>query len=74
MGSLTRHAPRQIVYVCETMANRVLRFVQSPPGVFHMSVFKQVNPCRIRLLGYCQLGLSLALAVLWDDGSDSDRM
>jgi len=34
---------QEIVYVCETMANRVLRFVQSPPGVFHMSVFCQFS-------------------------------
>merc|ERR1712178_249636 len=34
---------QQIVYVAETMANRVLRFVQSPPGVFHMSVFYQFS-------------------------------
>eukprot|EP01051_Picozoa_sp_SAG22_P003384 SAG22_NODE_164_length_16817_cov_61.573573_3_plen_458_part_00 len=30
------------VYVCETMANRVLRFVQKPTGVYHFSVFYQV--------------------------------
>lgn len=29
------------VYVCETMANRVLRFVQKPTGVYHFSVFYQ---------------------------------
>lgn len=29
------------VYVCETMANRVLRFVQKPAGVYHFSVFYQ---------------------------------
>lgn len=32
----------QQVYVCETMANRVLRFVQKPTGVYHFSVFHQV--------------------------------
>ena len=31
------------VYVCETMANRVLRFVQKPAGVFHFSVFHQFS-------------------------------
>ena len=31
-------------YVCETMANRVLRFVQKPTGVYHFSVFYQVWP------------------------------
>merc|ERR1712070_249555 len=31
----------QVVYVAETMANRVLRFAQSTTGVFHMSVFCQ---------------------------------
>ena len=30
-------------YVCETMANRVLRFVQKPAGVFHFSVFHQFS-------------------------------
>jgi len=34
---------QQVVYVAETMANRVLRFVQSPPGVYHMSVFCQLS-------------------------------
>lgn len=31
------------LYVCETMANRVLRFVQKPAGVFHFSVFHQFS-------------------------------
>lgn len=30
-------------YVAEMMANRVLRFVQRPAGVFHCSVFKQLS-------------------------------
>jgi len=34
-------ANHQVVYVAETMANRVLRFAQSTTGVFHMSVFCQ---------------------------------
>jgi len=34
---------QQVLYVAETMNNRVLRFVQSPPGVFHMSVFYQFS-------------------------------
>ena len=29
-------------YVCETAANRILRFVQHPAGVYHCSVFHQV--------------------------------
>ena len=33
----------QALYVCETMANRVLRFVQKPAGVFHFSVFYQFS-------------------------------
>jgi len=31
------------LFVCETMANRVLRFVQKPAGVFHFSVFHQFS-------------------------------
>jgi len=31
------------LYVAETMANRVLRFAQSPPGSFHMSTFFQLS-------------------------------
>eukprot|EP00164_Ancoracysta_twista_P001352 GFYU01001762.1.p1 GENE.GFYU01001762.1~~GFYU01001762.1.p1 ORF type:complete len:279 (-),score=57.12 GFYU01001762.1:155-991(-) len=31
------------VYVCETLANRVIRFVQKPAGVFHSSVFYQCS-------------------------------
>jgi len=31
------------LYVCETLANRLLRFVQKPPGVYHMSVFYQFS-------------------------------
>jgi sugar lactone lactonase YvrE len=31
------------LYVCETLANRLLRFVQKPQGVFHMSVFHQFS-------------------------------
>eukprot|EP00656_Telonema_subtile_P045994 TRINITY_DN5228_c0_g1_i4.p1 TRINITY_DN5228_c0_g1~~TRINITY_DN5228_c0_g1_i4.p1 ORF type:complete len:178 (-),score=52.10 TRINITY_DN5228_c0_g1_i4:79-612(-) len=34
---------QQLLYVSETMANRVLRFAQSPPGSFHMSVFHQFS-------------------------------
>jgi sugar lactone lactonase YvrE len=30
-----------IAYVCETFNNRVIRFIQSPPGVYHSSVFHQ---------------------------------
>jgi len=33
----------QTLYVAETMANRVIRFAQSPPGSFHMSVFHQFS-------------------------------
>jgi len=36
-------ANQEAVYVAETLANRVLRFVQSPPGVHHMSVFHQFS-------------------------------
>merc|ERR1711939_927833 len=42
-SGLALSADQQIVYVAETMANRVLRFSQSPPGVFHMSVFFQFS-------------------------------
>lgn len=31
------------VYVCETAANRILRFVQHPAGVYHCSVFHQFS-------------------------------
>merc|ERR1719487_1881480 len=31
------------LYVAETAANRVLRFTQHPPGVFHCSVFHQLS-------------------------------
>eukprot|EP00611_Tribonema_gayanum_P018089 TRINITY_DN31152_c0_g1_i1.p1 TRINITY_DN31152_c0_g1~~TRINITY_DN31152_c0_g1_i1.p1 ORF type:complete len:324 (-),score=26.28 TRINITY_DN31152_c0_g1_i1:28-855(-) len=31
------------VYVTERAANRLLRFVQNPPGVFHYSVFRQFS-------------------------------
>eukprot|EP00735_Rhodelphis_limneticus_P009458 TRINITY_DN2760_c0_g1::TRINITY_DN2760_c0_g1_i1::g.27522::m.27522 TRINITY_DN2760_c0_g1::TRINITY_DN2760_c0_g1_i1::g.27522 ORF type:complete len:295 (-),score=38.13,sp/Q4L9R6/DRP35_STAHJ/28.57/2e-16,SGL/PF08450.7/1.8e-22,NHL/PF01436.16/9.7e+02,NHL/PF01436.16/0.14,NHL/PF01436.16/0.93,NHL/PF01436.16/21,Arylesterase/PF01731.15/2.1e+02,Arylesterase/PF01731.15/4.4e+02,Arylesterase/PF01731.15/0.068,Arylesterase/PF01731.15/1.2e+02,Str_synth/PF03088.11/2.7e+03,Str_synth/PF03088.11/0.0064,Str_synth/PF03088. len=31
------------VYVAETLANRVMRFVQRPPGVFHASVYYQFH-------------------------------
>lgn len=30
------------IYVCETAMNRILRFTQHPPGVFHCSVFYQL--------------------------------
>lgn len=30
------------IYVAETARNRILRFTQSPPGVFHCSVFHQL--------------------------------
>merc|ERR1711988_953818 len=33
----------QTLFVAETMHNRVLRFAQSPPGSFHMSVFYQFS-------------------------------
>ena len=42
-AGLALSADQQVVYVSETMANRVLRFAQSPPGVFHMSVFCQFS-------------------------------
>merc|ERR1711998_788629 len=42
-SGLALSADQQVVYVTETMANRVLRFSQSPPGVFHMSVFFQFS-------------------------------
>ena len=32
---------RNMIYVCEQMQNRVLRFYQEPEGVFHSSVFYQ---------------------------------
>lgn len=31
------------IYVCETAMNRILRFTQHPPGVFHSSVFFQLS-------------------------------
>lgn len=31
------------IYVCETGMNRILRFTQHPPGVFHCSVFHQLS-------------------------------
>jgi sugar lactone lactonase YvrE len=31
------------IYVCETAMNRILRFTQHPPGVFHCSVFCQLS-------------------------------
>jgi len=31
------------IYVCETAMNRILRFSQSPPGVYHASVFHQLS-------------------------------
>ncbi len=31
------------LYVCETLANRLVRFVQKPQGVYHMSVFHQFS-------------------------------
>jgi sugar lactone lactonase YvrE len=31
------------IYVCETAMNRILRFTQSPPGVYHFSVFYQLS-------------------------------
>jgi len=40
-SGLALSADQQMVFVCETMANRILRFAQSPVGVFHMSVFHQ---------------------------------
>jgi sugar lactone lactonase YvrE len=33
----------QFIYVAETCMNRVLRFHQSPPGVYHASVFHQLS-------------------------------
>jgi len=42
-SGLTLSPNQQIVYVAETMANRILRFVQNPTGVFHMSVFHQFS-------------------------------
>lgn len=32
-----------VLYVAETMKNRILRFVQKPMGVYHMSVFHQFS-------------------------------
>lgn len=34
---------RGMVYVAETYANRILRLVQNPSGVYHCSVFHQFN-------------------------------
>ncbi len=37
-------APNQnILYVAETLQNRILRFIQKPAGVFHFSVFYQFS-------------------------------
>ena len=36
-------ANQKMVYVAETMTNRVLRFFQQPEGVFHGSVFYQMS-------------------------------
>lgn len=33
----------KIIYVAETMMNRIIRLSQSPPGVFHTSVFYQLT-------------------------------
>jgi hypothetical protein len=35
-------ANQTIVYVCEMDRNRVIRFVQNPPGVYHSTVFLQL--------------------------------
>jgi hypothetical protein len=35
-------ANQTIVYVCEMDRNRVIRFVQNPPGVYHPTVFLQL--------------------------------
>jgi len=40
---ITLSGDQQTLFVAETMANRVLRFAQSPPGSFHMSVFHQFS-------------------------------
>ena len=42
-AGLALSADQNVVYVAETMANRVLRFAQSPVGVYHMSVFHQFS-------------------------------
>lgn len=33
----------QVAYLCETFTNRIIRFVQNPPGVYHSSVFHQFS-------------------------------
>jgi len=42
-SGIALNSDQQIVYVSETMANRLLRFAQSPSGVYHMSVFCQFS-------------------------------
>ncbi|CAD7972129.1 unnamed protein product [Amoebophrya sp. A120] len=36
-------ADEKVLYVAETSMNRVLRFTQSPPGVYHCTVFHQLS-------------------------------
>lgn len=36
-------ADEKVLYVAETNRNRILRFTQSPPGVYHCSVFYQLS-------------------------------
>mmetsp|Transcript_14681 Transcript_14681/g.36654 ORF Transcript_14681/g.36654 Transcript_14681/m.36654 type:complete len:290 (+) Transcript_14681:139-1008(+) len=36
-------ADEKVLYVAETNLNRILRFTQSPPGVYHCTVFHQLS-------------------------------
>ncbi len=42
-ADVTYDCIRKVVYVAETFANRVIRLVQNPDGVYHSSVFYQFN-------------------------------
>jgi len=42
-SGLALSADEKSVYVAETCQNRILRFTQSPPGVYHCSVFHQLS-------------------------------
>lgn len=50
-----------VIFVAETMTNRILRFVQRPAGVFHMSVFCQLSGG----LGPSALAFDSSLEVLY---------
>ena len=83
MRSLLAHhcvatALNLVRYVCETMANRVLRFVQKPAGVYHFSVFYQVRGGGRRAAAAAAAAdddddNTTAAAAAADDDDDSDH-